>query len=113
MTHPDQEHSMVLLRAWQAHHTAVERLMDSTQDSIGLDPNGPLFTTVWALFACYTDALGVELGDMGRWMEWYQYANDMGLRGFEAGYDSNTAPIKTLEDLYALIAESRKRGAME
>lgn len=109
MNHPDRENSMTLLGDWQRHHAATQKLMNGIKTSMGMDPNGPLFNTVWGLFEAYTDTLSVELGDFGGWLEWFYLENDMGTKGMHAGYDSKTKPIKTLAHLYSLIAESRKR----
>jgi hypothetical protein len=109
MNHPDREDTLVLLGEWQAHAAAVEKMMTGIKTSIGLEIGGPLFDTVWGIFNAYTSALAVEVGDLGQWLEWYSAENEMGARGMEAGYDGQTTPIKTLDDLYELIAESRKR----
>lgn len=109
--YPDKEHSLALLKDWKAHHEAVEKLMDGIKVSMGLEPNGPLFDTVWKLFDAYTSTLSVELGDFsGEWLPWFCNENDMGRKGMEAGYDGKFKPIKTLAHLYGLIVEERKRG---
>lgn len=81
MTYPDRENTLALLTDWQKHHAAVQKLMDGIEESIGLDPNAPLFDTVWRLFDAYTAAIAVEVGDFGEWMKWYQAENEMGARG--------------------------------
>lgn len=110
MTYPDRNNTLALLGDWKAHHDAVEKMMDGIKTSIGLDPSGPMFDTVWKLFDAYTASLAAEVGDFGGWMVWYQAENDMGMRGHEAGYDGKLRKIKTLAHLYGLIEESRKRG---
>lgn len=111
MNYPDKDHSLALLKDWKAHHEAVEKLMDGIQEPMGLDPDGPLFGTVWKLFDAYTDTLSAELGDYSNtWLQWFCHENEMGRNGMEAGYDGKLKPIKTLAHLYALIAEERKRG---
>lgn len=110
MTYPDRENTLTLLKDWRDHHTRAERLMEGVKISIGLDPNGPMFETVWRLFAAYTDTLSVEIGDFCGWLEWFYLENEMGEKCMAAGYDGKVKPIKTLEHLYGLIAESRKRN---
>ena len=107
--YPDRENTMTLLTEWARHHAAVEKLMDGITETIGLDPNGPMFDTVWRLFDAYTMTLAVEVGDFCGWLEWYRDECEMGTKGMEAGYDGKTKRIKTLTHLYGLIAESRKR----
>lgn len=110
MTYPDRENTLSLLTDWQAHHAAVEKMMDGIQSSIGLDINGPMFDTVWKLFDAYTNTLSVEVGDFCGWLEWYFSENEMGARGMTAGYDGKLRKVKSLVNLYRLIEESRKRG---
>ena len=110
MTYPEKAETLVLLGAWQAHHKAVERMFDGITTSIGLDINGPMFATVWALFDAYTGALAVEVGDSGGWLEWYWSENDMGAKAMAAGYDKKVKPIKNINDLWRLIEESRVRA---
>lgn len=110
MTYPDKENTLSLLGDWQAHHTAVEKMLDGITTSIGLDINGPMFATVWALFDAYTGALAVEVGDSGGWLEWFQSENDMGAKAMAAGYDGKHKPVKSLNDLWRLIEEGRRRA---
>ena len=111
MIYPDKENTIALLGDWAMQYAAVSRLMVSMNSTIGLDSAGPLYEVVWKLFDAYTGALSVEVGDFGGWLEWFQSENEMGKRGRGAGYDEKVKPIKTLTHLYALIAESRKRGS--
>lgn len=113
MTYPDKEHTIVVLMEWKAHFKALEKLMDSIGLCIGYDVDGPLFTTVWPLFESYRNTLAAEVGDFGGWLEWYQYENQMGANGMQAGYDDKLKNIKSLNDLYWLIEESQKRLAMD
>lgn len=110
MTYPDRTNTLSLLGDWQKHHAAVEALMEGVESSIGLDPNGPLFATVWKLFDAYTATLAVEVGDFGGWLEWYYAENDMGVGKKKAGYDKQLITIQSLEDLYRLIELSRERA---
>lgn len=110
MTYPDRDSTLALLADWRKHHAAVEKMMHGIQSSIGLDPNGPMFDTVWNLFDAYTSTLSVEVGDFDGWLEWFQAENDMGAKAMAAGYDGKLRKVKTLAHLYRLIEESRKRG---
>ena len=109
MNYPDKENTLALLSDWAKHCAAVEALMAGVESSIGLDPNGPMFDTVWKLFDAYTGTLSVEVGDFCGWLEWYQADNDMGAGKKEAGYDGQLIAIASLEDLYLLIEISRER----
>lgn len=109
MTHPDRENSLALLTDWHRHYQCVDALLNDIKASMGLNPEGRLFETVWKLFDAYSATLGVELGDYYGWLEWFQVENDMGAKGLEAGYDNSTKPILTLEDLYELLAAAQQR----
>ena len=109
MSHPDRENTMTLLTEWKQHHAAIEKLMDGIKQHMGLDPDGTMFVTVWALFGAYTDTLAVEVGDYCGWLDWYRFETEMGAKNMSAGYDGKTKRVKTLANLYGLIAESRKR----
>ena len=109
MNHPDRKNTLALLGDWQAHHAAIEKLMDGIKNSIGLDPNGPMFDTVWKLFDAYTNSLSAEVGDFGGFLEWFAFENDMGAKAMAAGYDGVLTPVQTLDSLFLLIEESRNR----
>lgn len=110
MSYPDRENTLSMLGDWQAHHAAVEKLMDGIRTSLGMDIDGPMFNTVWKMFDAYTGAIAVEMGDSGGWLEWFFSENDMGAKALAAGYDGDLNPIKTLDDLWRLIEEGRKRA---
>jgi len=110
-SYPDKKQTLAMLTKWQDHREAVDRLFCGVEKSIGLAVEGPLHTTVWELFDAYTTLLESQVGDFGGWLEWYVQENDMGKKAMEAGYDGKVAPIKTLPQLWLLIAESRKREA--
>jgi len=107
--YPDRENTLTLLTEWQCHHAAIEKMMDGIKTTMGLDPDGLMFVTVWALFGSYTNTLAVEIGDFDGWLDWYHFEAEMGKRSMTAGFDGKTKRIKTLAQLYGLIAESRKR----
>ena len=108
--YPDRENTLTLLTEWQRHHAAIEKMMDGIKQHMGLDPDGVMFVTVWALFDSYTNTLAVEIGDFDGWLDWYHYEAEMGKESMAAaGFDGKTKRIKTLAQLYGLIAESRKR----
>lgn len=111
MTHPDRENTLALLADWQERHVAIQRMFDGIASSMGLDPNGTLFATVWDLFDAYTAAITTFCADEECWAIWFMHDNDMGRKGMEAGYDGNLKAIRTTADLYELISESRKRRA--
>lgn len=111
MNYPDKPTTLAMLVAWKDRHDSVEKMMDGIKEVMGLEIGGPLFETVWGVYGAYEAMLGAFIGDHGEWLEWYQAENEMGARGMEAGYDGNLNPVKTLDDLWRLIEEARKRAA--
>lgn len=109
MTYPDRENTMTLLDDWQKHHAAVSRMMDGIKQHMGLDPDGVMFVTVWAVFGAYTDTLAVEIGDYFEWLDWYRFETDMGKRSKEVVIDGKSKRVKTLAHLCAVILDQRKR----
>lgn len=108
MTYPTKPEALAMLKKWQRHHDATEKMMDGIKATIGID--GPLFDCVWAMFYAYTESLCVALGDgLNGWLPWFYMENDMGRSGLSAGHDGKTKPIKTVNQLYALIVKGRKR----
>ena len=107
--YPDRENTMTLLTEWARHHAAVEKLMDGITETIGLDPNGPMFDTVWRLFDAYTGTLAVEVGDFCGWLEWYRDECEMGKRGLTITTNGKAKRIKTLANLCTVILDERKR----
>ncbi len=61
-TYPSREDTLALLGDWQRHHAAVEAMMAGIKRHMGLDTDGTMFVTVWAVFGAYTDTLAVEVG---------------------------------------------------
>lgn len=108
--YPDKEHTLALLADWQKHHAAVSKLMDGTKAVFWANPDTSIFDTFWRLFEAYTSSLSVEIGDLDEWLPWFYSDNNMGEWGMSEGYDGESKSIETLEHLYELIAESRKRG---
>ncbi|MEN9376000.1 MAG: hypothetical protein RL710_1157 [Pseudomonadota bacterium] len=109
MSYPDKASAIELLATWKTNHDAVESMMNDVEKSIGLDIDGPLFFVVWGLFFHYTTAIGELIGDHGEWLPWFINENQMGKKAMDAGYDGKLRKVKTLEHLYGLISESRKR----
>jgi hypothetical protein len=108
MTYPDRANTLALLTEWAKHHAAVEKLMDGIESSMGLDLNGPLFATVWALFYEYTEGLAARVGDEDEWLEWYCSETDMGKRAKQVTFNGKTSRIKTLANLCTLLIRLRE-----
>lgn len=107
-SYPDRENTLTLLGEWARHHAAVAKMLDGIKASMGIDPDGVMFVTVWALFGEYTSTLAVEVGDFEEWLDWYRFETDMGKRSKAVVVDGKSKRIKTLTDLCRVIEWQRK-----
>lgn len=107
-SYPDRENTLTLLGEWARHHTAVTKMMDGIKASMGVDPDGVMFVTVWALFGEYTSTLAVEVGDFEGCLDWYRFETDMGKRSKAVVIDGKSKRIKTLVDLCRVVEVQRK-----
>jgi hypothetical protein len=106
-SYPDRENTMSLLGDWQKHHAAINKMMCGINQHMGLDPDGSMFVTVWAVFGAYTDSIAAEIGDYFGWLDWYRFETGMGQRSKEVQIDGKTKRIKTLANLCTVILERR------
>jgi len=109
MTYPTKPEALALLKKWKADHDRAKKMLDDIKAVIGLYEKSPLSDSVWFMFLGFTESLGLLLGDKSSWLIWFYIENDMGREGRHAGYDGKTKPIKTVNQLYALIVKERKR----
>ncbi len=99
-----------VLERWAEAITAADEALDLLLQAVGCDPESPLFTAVHALIGLADEWAGERIGAGGGWLEWYRLENDMGARAREAGFDGVVKPVRTLDDLAALLAEDVRRG---
>ena len=100
------------LERWQQAHDLMAQKWDAMAGAFGVGmAETPLWEATWGMFQDYTSTLGDLIGDPGGdWLDWFCYENDMGGKGYPAGYDDNMRPIETLGDLADLILEGRRRA---
>ena len=113
MSYPTASKSIELLEKWRDRHSDIDRLMNSVKEVFGSLPESQFNDTTWKVFADYTEALCIILGDAGApknesWLVWFWLENDMGLSGLSAGYNSRLTAINTLEQLLELIIKGRE-----
>ena len=104
---PDKENTLSLLGDWAKHHAAIEKMMAGIKANIGLDLDGTMFVTVWAVFGAYTDTLACEIGDSEGWLDWYRFECEMGARSKGAIVNMKSIKVKTLAQLARVIVEDR------
>ena len=103
----EKQKILVLLKEWQEQFEKLDAFSNKVYEIF----DGGLPDAVWETFSLYSDTLSKLLGDdtEDTWLDWYCYENDMGKKGYDAGYDGELKPITTLEDLADLIIEGRNR----
>ena len=79
-------------------YIALKRVIDSAIEVGCLDPNGPIYNTVWKAFE---DA--VDIIDPDSWITWYIYDNDMGERGMQVKIADKEFSVKNRRDLLEVI----------
>lgn len=67
--------------------------------------------SIYSTFDTHLQTVKDVVGDKDDWIEWYLYDNDYGKKEFEAGYDSNLKPVKTIDDLLELIELGNNRDS--
>lgn len=96
---------LAVLQNWQTAYKNLDAAFDLLKPAVGVLCEGTLWDAVWFTFDQYTEILEHLLGDDSGWLNWYCYENDMGAKGYEAGYGENLRPIEDLDDLLWLIEE--------
>jgi hypothetical protein len=74
------------------HLNALDKLM-------GLEPEGGLRTAVHAVQNALTDATAELVGDVGGWLDWHRFDNEMGARGRTVSHKTEQRTIADLVDL--------------
>lgn len=86
-----------------------EMLLDKIQELFGFGDGCVFYDTIFQLEDFALKIAADNIGDKSEWLDWFVYENDCGEKGHTAGYDGNTKPIKTIDDLLELIEEDNKR----
>jgi hypothetical protein len=104
---------LAALQYWQTAYKNLDAAFDSLKPALGYLVGGALWDAVWFTFVQYTEILEQLLGDDSGWLSWHCYENDMGAKGYEAGYGEDLRPIEDLDDLLWLIEEGVKNDSAE
>ena len=90
-------------------HDAIHAQMDALKLALDPNPGCPLYTAVFELIDVAILAAASAIGDSaGEWLDWFVHDNDCGRKAYEAGYNDNIKPIRTVEDLLDLIEEGNE-----
>lgn len=109
----NKEQKLAALQNWQTAYKNLDAVFNSLKLALGVLCEGSLWDAVWFTFERYTEVLAELVGDDSGWLNWYCYENDMGAKGYRAGYGENLRPIEDLDDLLWLIEEGVKNDTAE
>jgi hypothetical protein len=79
-------------------YIALKRVIDSAVEVGCLDPNGPIYNTVWKAFEDTVDII-----DPYSWIMWYIYDNDMGEKGMLVKIADEQFYIENRRDLLKVM----------
>jgi hypothetical protein len=79
-------------------YIALKRVIDSAVEVGCLDPDGPIYNTVWKAFE---DTVAIV--DPYSWIMWYIYDNDMGERGMLVKIADEQFYIENRRDLLKVM----------
>jgi hypothetical protein len=79
-------------------YIALKRVIDSAVEVGCLDPDGPIYNTVWKAFEDTVDII-----DPYSWIMWYIYDNDMGEKGMLVKIADEQFYIENRRDLLKVM----------
>lgn len=82
----------------------LELRMECLRESVGMNPDAPLPTAVWAVAGAYREAIDAA-HSIGGWLEWWWLECGLGERPKKAnlGDGQGERLIATIDDLVALL----------
>ena len=91
----------------------ITKSSDSIYDYVGLDKK--VGSIIMNQKSYIIELLKEKYNDVKcDWIGWFVYENDFGKKGYEAGYDGNMKPIKTISNLWDLLKdEDGKKGTIK
>jgi hypothetical protein len=79
-------------------YIALKRVIDSAVEVGCLDPDGPIYNTVWKAFEDTVDIV-----DPYSWIMWYIYDNDMGEKGMLVKIADEEISVENRRDLLKVM----------
>lgn len=98
-----REQKLAALNRWQQAMEQADAALNPVISLLKLEPESPVCEAVWGLQRALIDTTAGLVGDQGDWLDWYAHENEMGRKGYEAGWPGAEREIKTLDDLLWLI----------
>lgn len=103
MTALTRQQKIHLLDDLIAAHDAVHAQFDALKLTLDPDPGCPLYNAVFELLNVAISSTSAAIGDSCEWLDWFVNENACGRKEHEAGYEKRLKPIRTVEDMLALI----------
>lgn len=96
------------VRDWHERMTEISGCMQALDELVGVVPESPLSTALWAMNGGYMGALDAAW-QVGGWLEWWWLECDLGARPKEAklGKDAEFRKISTIDDLVQLLRDEQ------
>lgn len=101
------------VREFHERVTEVERVIDALNQSLMMQPESELCSSVWALVGGYKDALGAAYS-IDPWLEWWWLECGLGTKPMQAGLaGEELRTIATVDDLVQLILDDLIKSEAE
>lgn len=91
------------LKKWEGAMCDSIKSLDKLIEVVGLDPDGPLVTSIFEMQRVLTQMTAEQVGDKAEWLAWYATENGMGEKGYTAGFKGAKQRIDSVEKLLELI----------
>ena len=101
MTLNEFEKRMLILEAYQDECKGITRTFQEFLDGFFVMTLGD------KLIESYIELIAEKVEDDSKWIEWFIYENEWGLKKYTAGFEGEMKPIANLRDLYDLIKDKR------
>lgn len=110
----DTAHMLHHLRQWQDAMQAAELQMDALSELTGINPEAPLFETIYNLMGLATRQAADLTGASLEWLEPWWLEHDFGARPMQAGlHGEPLRTLSTIEELVQLIADDLTASEQE
>ena len=106
----DTAHMLHHLRQWQSAMQAAEQRLDALSELTGINPEAPLFETIYNLMGLATRQVADLTGASLEWLESWWLEHAFGARPMQAGLvGEELRDMATLEELVALICDCEEK----
>lgn len=100
------------VRRWNELMCDIESTLDDLHDTVGLNPEAPLPTAIFALAGGYREALDAAY-HIGGWLDWWWLECRLGDNPMGARLQGETSDrtIETIDDLVKLLRDEAEQEA--